>query len=488
MLHVLFILMVMALFLHDASALGALREARPDPLVTVAFALGAPLLTALAAHLWIGRCARRLDRTGSGVYVASAEAALLLSRIGVVALHVMSVLLLGWLDLLRHRMHDAIVLPELAALVPPTLALCAGWYSYYPIEERLRAARMFGAIERGEVIYPERTRWVYVLDQFRHHALLVLTPLVMILAWSQSLALLAAKSGWTPTSAPSSLAYSAVQLSGVAVVFVLTPPIMRRIWSTRRLGPGELRDRLDAMCAAHHVRHRGLLVWRTHGTMINGAVLGFVPSMRYIMLTDALLDHLPQEQLEAVMAHEIGHVRRRHLPWLLAAMAAALGLGGALVWLAFLPLGLTARGPMGVFLSIGADVIALVGSLAFGLWAFGMVSRRFERQADAFAAQHFSGMTAARESTLGKVVTREAAHAMADALQSVATLNMIPRTRRFWRHGSIADRQRRVLNLIGAPLNRAPIDREVAYVKFATLLTLLALGVLFAWRLTNADM
>ena len=482
MLHVLLIALVLVLFLHDAPMVSALRTDVNAPFA-VAFGVGAPMLFALIAHLWSVRCARRLDRTGSGLYVLSADTGVLLSRVGIVAAHAISVLLLGWLDVLREALGGAFLLPELLALAPPVGAITLGWASFYPIERRMRQARFFSSIERGETIYPERTRAVYVLDQFRHQVMLALAPLLMILAWHQSLERIARHAGWSLQEPSAALAYAAAQIAGVAVVFLFTPPIMRHVWNTRRLGPGELRARLDAMCAAHKVRHRGVLVWRTHGTMMNGAVMGLVAPVRYILLTDALLDRMPEKQLEAVMAHEIAHVRRRHLIWLLGAMGAALLLAGSVVSVAMLPVERLVGHPFDALVRLIADALAFILSILFALWAFGMVSRRFERQADAFAVQHFSGMTSDPESARGRTVEPESVDAMVGALQTVADLNMIPTRKHFWRHGSIADRQRRLRRLIGRPVHPLPIDREVAMIKLATLVTLGVMLALLLWRL-----
>ncbi|TVQ64352.1 MAG: hypothetical protein EA379_01725 [Phycisphaerales bacterium] len=481
MLHLLMIALVLVLFLHDAPMVSALRVSGGGWSGAI-MGLGGPLLLALLAQAWVMRCASKCEKTGSGLYVFRDDAGIMVTRVGIVLTHALSVLVLGWLDTLRSAMGGAYMLPELAALVAPTLAITAGWWSFYPLDRRMRQARLFASIEEGDTIYPERTRAGYVLDQFRHHAMLALTPLVMILAWHQALLLIATRAGWSLHEPGPAMAYSAVQIAGVGVVFLFTPPIMRYIWSTRRLGPGELRERLDVMCAAHKVRHRGVLVWRTHGTMMNGAVMGLIAPVRYILLTDALLDKMPDRQLEAVMAHEIAHVRRRHLLWLLGAMGAALLLAGGAVSLAALPVERLVGQPYDALVRLVADAAAFVLSILFALWVFGMVSRRFERQADAFAVQHFSGMTSDPESARGRTVEPEAVDAMVGALQTVADLNMIPTRKHFWRHGSIADRQRRLMRLVGLPVRPLPIDREVAVIKVATLVTLgVVLGIM-AWR------
>ena len=61
------------------------------------------------------------------------------------------------------------------------------------------------------------------------------------------------------------------------------------------------------------VRCRDFKIWQTDRQVLNAAVAGLLPSMRYVFVTDALLLYLRDDEMEAVIAHELGHVRRRHL-------------------------------------------------------------------------------------------------------------------------------------------------------------------------------
>lgn len=111
---------------------------------------------------------------------------------------------------------------------------------------------------------------------------------------------------------------------------------------------------------------------------------------RRIVLFDTLIAQLTPEELEAVLAHEIGHYRRGHIPKHLAA-AAALQLGGfaALAWLAQAPwfnaaFGLPAGAVAPSFLLFGL----LGGLVTFWFSPLGnYVSRRHEYEADAFARE-----------------------------------------------------------------------------------------------------
>ncbi|HTB79828.1 MAG TPA: M48 family metallopeptidase [Opitutaceae bacterium] len=109
---------------------------------------------------------------------------------------------------------------------------------------------------------------------------------------------------------------------------------------------------------------------------------------RRIVLFDTLIAQLAPDELEAVLAHEIGHYRLGHIPRMLA-VSAALQLGGfaALAWLARSPWFVTAFGfPMGglapAFLLFGL----LGGLVMFWFSPIGnFFSRKHEYAADAFA-------------------------------------------------------------------------------------------------------
>ena len=115
---------------------------------------------------------------------------------------------------------------------------------------------------------------------------------------------------------------------------------------------------------------------------------------RRIVLYDTLMTQLAQEELEAVLAHEIGHYKRGHIPQRLVTMALMqLAAFAAIAWLARAPWFNAAFGlPAGV-LAPTFLLFALLGGLVtfwfapLGNW----VSRRHEYQADAFARNAMNG-------------------------------------------------------------------------------------------------
>ena len=113
------------------------------------------------------------------------------------------------------------------------------------------------------------------------------------------------------------------------------------------------------------------------------------------MITPALLETLPEDELEAVLAHEAGHVRHGHLPLYLAFlggyMVLALALAG-LLWKLMISWTAAADWVAGLDqdgLSLDTVVIMLpmlVWLVVYFRFVFGFFMRNFERQADLFAA------------------------------------------------------------------------------------------------------
>ena len=115
---------------------------------------------------------------------------------------------------------------------------------------------------------------------------------------------------------------------------------------------------------------------------------------RRIVLFDTLISQLTPEELEAVLAHEIGHYRRGHIPKMITLSAVMMFAGfAAIAWLARSPWFNTAFGfPPGEI----APSFLLFGLLS-GLVTFwftplsNLLSRKYEYEADAFARDAMGG-------------------------------------------------------------------------------------------------
>jgi len=157
------------------------------------------------------------------------------------------------------------------------------------------------------------------------------------------------------------------------------------------LADGELRTQLLALADRTGFRARTIQVMdgSKRSAHSNAFFTGF-GRFRRIVLYDTLVAQLTPGELAAVLAHEIGHYKRGHVPKMLA-VAAGLQLGGfALVaWLARsawfnAAFGFPADDLAPTFLLFG-----LLGGLVT-FWfspVFNLMSRKHEYEADAFARQ-----------------------------------------------------------------------------------------------------
>ncbi|MCE7973582.1 MAG: hypothetical protein DYG92_04540 [Leptolyngbya sp. PLA1] len=418
---------------------------------------------------------RTLDRTGNLAAFALSDRVTSASRLLAAGAVGYSILFLGWLETVRDSIGNWVLLDELAAISPLLLFLTLTWASTYSLERRVKEAVMLRALDEGWPMHPPLGRAGFVWSHFRHEVLLSLLPLSLINAWEELVPAGARVLGLAGTGgdAPSgwwAAAEGPVTWLGVLACLVVAPALMCIAWDTVPIDTGTTHERVRRVITRYRVRVRGPLLWRTHGSMLNGAVIGLLWPFRYLLFTDALIERLSGPQFEGVVAHEVAHVRLRHVPWMGAGVVACVVLLGAAADFA-------ARAVPEIQ-TAHATLPLTLATLGLTLLVFGWISRRFEWQADAFAARHLSS-TLPSDSDGTAVITPEAIMAMSSALGAVADLNGLPRRRFDFRHGSVAERQRRLTDLEGRRHASLPIDRTVWRIKLATA-AVLGAGVVLA--------
>ena len=153
-----------------------------------------------------------------------------------------------------------------------------------------------------------------------------------------------------------------------------------------------LRSRLESLLSRCGFRSEGMYVMdgsrrSSHG---NAYFTGFGRNKR-IVFFDTLLNGLADQEVEAVLAHELGHFKKRHVVkrLLLTAVLTLFGLA-LLAWLAtqdwfYTGLGVDRQSPALALL------LFMLASPAFSFFASPLaawLSRKHEFEADAFAAEH----------------------------------------------------------------------------------------------------
>ncbi len=180
---------------------------------------------------------------------------------------------------------------------------------------------------------------------------------------------------------------AAVQLALAWAWPALIAPIFNRY---APLPAGELRDRLTALAERTGFRTRGLYVMDAskRSGHANAFFTGLVRPR--IVLFDTLVDRTPPGEAVAILAHEIGHYRKRHVQRGLAAGLAAQAAGlWVLARLGGWPPLFQAFGFPGPSFHALLALAALCGSsFTFFLAPLGAwISRRHEYQADRYAVR-----------------------------------------------------------------------------------------------------
>jgi len=174
-------------------------------------------------------------------------------------------------------------------------------------------------------------------------------------------------------------------------VFSFAPLLLRVILGARGLEPGPLRSRLEEYGERSGFRPNDILLWRTGNSVTNAMFIGIVPGLRYVVLTDALIDRLSEDQTVAVYAHEAGHGKCRHTILFLVMALGLITASAALTmffdsWLAPVFLSLDQDSAESLSMAVGiVTQIAILGS--FLLLGLGWISRRFETEADLYAVE-----------------------------------------------------------------------------------------------------
>ena len=275
--------------------------------------------------------------------------------------------------------------------MPALLAWVGLWWAQFPADRALREQSVLVHLDENLPVHAPPRFLSYISSYLRLQLLFTLVPVALILLVRDVACTVLWKGGFVEPLAASGPQVDlpanvevGVLLAAMALVFVFAPEVLRRVLKTQPLPPSALRNRLEAMCRRSGLKYREILLWHTENNMGNAAVMGVVPQVRYILLSDLLLETMTDQQIEAVFAHEVGHVVHRHMTWYAVFLAIILGgLLGPGQWVQSYFEHTMTQGTLAVVLNLGT---VLAGCGGFFL-VFGCLSRWFERQADVYAAR-----------------------------------------------------------------------------------------------------
>jgi STE24 endopeptidase len=345
------------------------------------------------------------------------------------------------------------LLEKILLLAPFFVTLILGW----AIDYRFHLALRTGGDARADSTTPYWSRSQHILYNIRHMLLFTVIPIGLILLVTDVLEMYVLAA--VPTGNREAV-YLISSLLTVMTVFMFSPLLITRIWRTRRLEPGALRSDLEEICGNLKLKYRDILVWESDGIIANAAVMGLIARVRFILVSDGIIDRLERHHIRAVFGHEGGHITAHHLPYLMLMAVSIMTLCGSAAQLIAVLADL--HGPADILVML--TLIFVVGGLIFGA-----VSRQFERQSDVIGA-----WASDRPPDNSPQITQEGAAIFAGALQQIARLNGMNANKRNWRHGSIANRVQYILHLGSTRGTRLPIDATVKRIKIAIILATIA--------------
>ncbi|MFH1136244.1 MAG: M48 family metalloprotease [Pseudomonadota bacterium] len=375
------------------------------------------------SRVWIKRLGQRLDAGRGGP--AGPAFQKIQTRLSVLALFLftLDVHLFGLKDLIEAGpvLGRSAAFSGLAGLAAFAVFLAALWAESYSVYRRVYNT----GLSRGR----------FVWSQLRFNIPVVLPFLILSLV--EDVMGLLPRSGlreWLD-SPLGDLTFYLVFVSGLVVFF---PLLIRPLWGLQPLPASPLRASMESFCGKHGFAYREIMLWPLYeGEGLTAGVMGLAGRWRYILVTKSLLRILDPGELEAVLAHELGHVKKRHLFYYLLffvlffiLLTHALGpiLFDFGLYLALLtpPVRDVLLSPEpggGAALSAALIVPTLVLVILYFRFILGAFMRNFERQADLFAF----GLTG----TIKGLV---------NSLEKIALYSGQSRRAPSWHHYSIAER------------------------------------------------
>jgi len=258
--------------------------------------------------------------------------------------------------------------------------LCTVWFFSYPCYKGL-----FGS---------PISRRSYVLGQVRLNFPILLPWMALSLLYD-----LVELSGWKALKAIFDSPGGQILFFSIflATLMIFMPRWIQFLWGCKPIEGNEKVLELRKFLSQHNFNYRDILRWPVfEGRMLTAGIMGMVGRYRYILVTDALLELLTVDELKAVLAHEMGHARYKHLVFyvifFVGFIAMSFGLFDIFYYLVasqpfFLKmLASKASNSINLFY-LALSIPMLVTLVVYFRYVMGFFMRNFERQADLYSAE-----------------------------------------------------------------------------------------------------
>jgi STE24 endopeptidase len=323
----------------------------------------------------------------------AADYTLAKGRFGLLTMAFGAAVLLGWtllggIDTLNAALRDAVqprwgdMAYQLALLI--CFALIGGVFDLpFELYSTFRIEQQFGF---------NRMTWkLYLADMFKglFVGALIGLPIAALMLWIMG----AAGGLWWLWAWGAWMVFN-------LLVLVLYPTVIAPLFNKfEPLADESLKARVQALMARCGFAAKGLFVMdgSKRSAHANAYFTGFGAAKRVVFF-DTLLNKLSPGEVEAVLAHELGHFKHKHVIKRIASMFAISLVGFALLgWLstqAWFYAGLGVRPSAGAPNDAVALLLFLLVTPVFGYFVsplFAQLSRRHEFEADAYACKQASG-------------------------------------------------------------------------------------------------
>lgn len=387
--------------LHSAAMFDTASSSDPASLWSLGFAL--LLSLNLLIKFWLaGRQVRHVARHRASVppqfantisltaHQKAADYTLAKMKLSLWELSLSGAVLLGWTLLGALSWLNNVLMELLGAGMTQQLALLAGFTLVNGLIDVPLSLYQTFVLERRFGF--NKTTWqLWLSDTLKSSALLLVIgmPLAALVLWLMNVS---GAHWWL---------WAWCLLIGFnLLVMVVYPTVIAPLFNTfTPLEDPELKTRVQALMRRCGFSAKGLYVMdgSRRSAHANAYFTGFGAAKR-VVFYDTLLGKLSPGEVDAVLAHELGHFKRRHIA---KRMVTLLGMSlvslAVLGWLSQKTWFFTGLGVMPNLAGPNDALTLLLFTLVFPLVSFFLtplsawVSRRHEYEADAYAAQHTSG-------------------------------------------------------------------------------------------------
>lgn len=261
---------------------------------------------------------------------------------------------------------------ELLTLSPFIVSQIGSWCFFYDADREFHSI-LIDHDKHGHFW----TRIGYVMFLMRQQLIFVFAPLFLLMGQQgfERLYPEVLQAAWLPL----------VSMLLLPSFLILFPLVLPTLLALKPLPPGHVRNRMEANSRRLRFRYAQIYFWDTRGGIANAMVVGIVPWIRYVVFTDRLLEDLSEEEVDAVLGHEIGHAKHGHILFYALFLMLSFVLLGVIVQTFRFEDEFKWREYRTFFL---VAPVVLMGIYMFAI--FGFISRRCERQADIFGCRSVS--------------------------------------------------------------------------------------------------